>query len=131
MSKNVVIGVIVVLALAVLGWYLTRPKSVVPPTPETQTPASSESANPASSEAMMAKSMVSITSGGFSPMDITVKVGDSVTFENTDTENHTVNSAPHPTHTLYPFLNIGVILKGEKKSVTFEKIGTYKNSTRN
>ena len=128
MSRNLVTIVVVVLLILVGGWYLMKPSQQVsqPVVEPTQTPVASPSS--ASEGAMMKEeeSMVKITSTGFSPKDITVKVGKMVTWENTDSANHTVNSAPHPTHTLYPFLNIGVIGPEEKKSVSFEKAGTYK-----
>jgi plastocyanin len=127
MSKNVAIGIAVVLALLALGWYFTQPKQTVPPIPvETTSIAPIETPSAvASSEAMMAKNMVSISSAGYEPKDITVKVGDSVTFENKDSANHTVSSDPHPTHTLYPVVNLGLIKPGEKKSATFDKIGKF------
>ena len=53
-----------------------------------------------------------------------MKVGESVEFVNNSSSNVQVNSAPHPTHELYPELNIGVIAPGETKSVTFTTAGT-------
>lgn len=126
MSRNVIIGIVVVVVL-IGGYFLLSPKSqpAAPQTPETAT--STESAAPQATEgAMMGEQMaVTISASGFVPKAVTVKVGDSVTWENTDSANHTVNSDPHPTHTLYPFLNVGVVKAGEKKSVTFDKAGTY------
>lgn len=128
MSRNILIAGIVVGVVIVAGWFFTRPKVAAPVT-ETPTaaPVVSETSTPsASPSAMMAeKNMVAISATGFSPMAITVKVGDSVTWENTDSANHTVSSDPHPTHTLFPFLNVGVIKSGDKKSVTFDKAGKY------
>lgn len=130
MSRNLVIGVVVVLVLVAAGWYLTRSKQSPSETPQaTQTPPSTESASPqAASEGAMMKqvNMVKITASGFSLKDITIKVGDTVTWHNTDTENHNVNSAPHPTHTAYPLLNLGVIKPGGQKSLSFPTPGTYK-----
>lgn len=130
MSRNAVIAGGVILLLVVAGWYLTRPKGESTTQPEpSQTPASSESASPstATEGAMMNqdKNLIKITSSGFSPKSITIKMGESVTWENTDTENHTVNSDNHPTHTLFTFLNLGVIKPTEKKSATPAKAGTF------
>lgn len=131
MSRNLVIGIVVVLVLIVGGWYLTKPKQQAPEAPQpTPAPATTEGAapSPASEGAMMKKeaNLVKITSSGFSPQTLTIKLGDSVTWENDDSENHTVNSAPHPTHTAYPSLNLGVIKPGDQKSLTFPTTGTYK-----
>lgn len=64
--------------------------------------------------------------GGFSPASVNVKFGQKVTFKNTSSSKVEVNSAPHPTHTLYPELNINGIAAGASGSTTFSKAGTYK-----
>lgn len=63
---------------------------------------------------------------GFLPSSIKVKVGQKVAFKNNSKVAVQVNSAPHPTHTLYPELNIGSIAPGETQLTTFNKAGTYK-----
>ena len=70
--------------------------------------------------------LVTYSDSGFSPAALTVKVGESVEFKNSSKVTVQVNSAVHPTHTLYPELNIGTIAPGESKSVTFTTAGTYK-----
>lgn len=124
MSKNVVIAAVVIIVLILAGWYFTRPKST---TPEVSQPAptASQSASASPSAVTTAKNMVSITANGYAPNSLTIKAGESVTWTNNDSADHTVNSDPHPTHTLYPFLNLGVIKPGDSKSATFEKVGTY------
>ena len=129
MSKNVVIAAVVIVVLVIGGWFLTRPKPAAAPEVSQPTPAptASESISPsASPSANMGKNLVTISSSGFSPKAITIKVGDSVTWKNADSENHTVNSAPHPVHTAYPQLNLGLIKPGEEKSLEFKAAGTYK-----
>lgn len=133
MSRNTVITAIVVFVLIVGGWFLTRPKQPATFSPEpqsTQIPTSTESAAPLSategSKVANEKNLVIITSAGFSPSDITVSVGGTVVWMNSDTTAHTVNSVTHPTHTIYPPLNLDTIKPGEKKSLDFPKAGTYK-----
>ncbi len=70
--------------------------------------------------------VVTYSDSGFSPAVLTVKVGESVEFKNDSATNIQVNSAPHPTHTQFPELNIGQIAPGESKSVTFTAAGTKK-----
>ena len=70
--------------------------------------------------------VVTYSDSGFSPNSITLKVGEKVEFKNNSSANVQVNSAVHPTHQLYPELNIGVIAPNETKTVTFTKAGTYK-----
>lgn len=128
MSRNLWIGLVVVLVIGLAGWYLMRPKQEVIPTPsvDSMTP-STDTANPsASSSAMMNEVIVNISSTGFSPNDITIKVGESVTWMNVDNAMHNVSSAPHPIHTTYTPLNLGSFAAGEKVSLVFDKAGTYK-----
>lgn len=128
MSKNVVIAAAVIVVLGIAGWYLTRSKPVM--APEVSQPTSStgsESATPAAStSATVTENVVTISSAGFSPKDIVIKVGESINWKNTDTQNHTVNSDPHPIHTTYAPLNLGLIKPGEEKSLTLPTAGTYK-----
>ncbi len=127
MSKNAVIAGAVIVVLVIAGWFLTRSKPAVTPEVSQPAPTASESATPlASPSATVAQNSVTISGAGFSPAGITIKAGESVTWKNTDSENHTVNSAPHPIHTTYPPLNLNLIKPGEEKSLTFPTAGTYK-----
>jgi len=131
MSRNTLVAAVAVILLVLVGWYVVKSKSTTPPETvqpnQTPTPSASVSPSSASEGAMMKEeTMVKITSVGFSPQTITIKVGDKVAWTNGDSANHTVNSAPHPIHTAYPPLNLGTINPGEKKSLTFPKAGTYK-----
>jgi plastocyanin len=50
--------------------------------------------------------IIEIVSNGFSPKEINIKAGDTVTFINKDSASHWPASAQHPTHTVYPGSNI-------------------------
>lgn len=133
MSRNLVISGVVIAVVIVGGWFLMRPKTVSYPPIQTQTqvqkpPASTQSATTATAGAVMneEKNLVTIGNDGYLPKSITIKVGETVTWVNTDTANHTVTSALHPTHTIYPALNLGVIKSGTKKALSFPKAGVYK-----
>ena len=82
----------------------------------------SQQASPAAVEG----NVITYSDSGFSPTELKVKVGESITFTNSSMATVQVNSAVHPTHTLYPELNIGSIAAGESKSVTFTTTGTKK-----
>lgn len=69
--------------------------------------------------------VISYGDTGFSPVSAKAKVGEKIEFKNSSSVAVQVNSDPHPTHTLFPELNIGVIDPGSSKSVTFSKAGTY------
>ena len=132
MSKNVVIALVVIIVLALAGWYLLKPQGQSgsqAPSEVTSTPVPSQSPTSSATDgAMIVKdeNLVTISASGFTPKSITIKAGESVTWTNNDSEKHTVNSSPHPTHTDYQPLNLGVIQPGQQKSLTFDKAGTYK-----
>lgn len=130
MSKNVTIGIVVVLVL-LTGFYFYKSQkntaNVSTPTPQVTPTENPSSASPSASPSQtMGNNVVKITSDGFNPKNITIKVGDTVTWMNDDSADHTVNSAVHPTHTVYPPLNLGLIKPGEQKSLAFPTAGTYK-----
>ncbi len=68
---------------------------------------------------------VTLSSDGFTPQTLTIKVGDSVTWINNSGGAATVNSDPHPIHTNYPPLNLGRFNDGEMLTLKFDKPGTY------
>ncbi|MBI2598990.1 cupredoxin domain-containing protein [Candidatus Curtissbacteria bacterium] len=70
--------------------------------------------------------VVTFSDNGFAPSTLNVKVGQKVVFENASSSTLEVNSAPHPTHTLYQELNIGKVAGGASGSTSFAKAGTYK-----
>jgi len=60
---------------------------------------------------------VTITAAGASPRDVTVAPGSRVTFVNSDTRNHDMQSDPHPEHTDCPALaQVGFLAPGESKT---------------
>jgi len=69
---------------------------------------------------------VTVTSSGFEPQTKTVKVGTRVVWLNKSGEGATVNSAVHPTHQVYPPLNLGEFPDGSSVQLVFDKPGTYK-----
>jgi len=128
MSRNVMLTIIVIAVVVLGGWFLIRSQQTPTSTSSVLTPTSTESSAPSASEGATAQeeNIVEITPNGFLPQGITIKTGESVTWQSKDMVDHTVNSALHPTHLEYPPLNLGVIKPGESKSLTFPEAGTYK-----
>jgi plastocyanin len=60
---------------------------------------------------------ITISSNGVvTPNDITVSPGTRVTFMNSDSRNHEMNSDPHPSHTDCPEINqVGFLAPGQSK----------------
>lgn len=125
MPRNNLFIIIAVLLILAAGFYFvnsTKKSTVSPVSTDTTTPTdtSTPSAN-------VKENGVIISASGFTPQIITIKTGSSITWTNTDSASHTVNSDPHPTHTIYSPLNqVGIIKAGESKSLTFPAAGTYK-----
>ncbi len=66
-----------------------------------------------------------LSSSGFEPKELIVKTGTKVTWINRSGKSATVDSDDHPTHKLYPFLNLGQFADGVSIQVVFDKPGTY------
>lgn len=113
---------IVVILLVVLGgiyWFSGRTGgSLYSP------PISSEMSSPTSvaSEAVQ----IMISSSGFSPGQVVIKTGTKVTWNNQSGSVVAINSAVHPTHLLYPPLNLGEVADGSSVELIFDQSGTYK-----
>lgn len=57
------------------------------------------------------------SNGAVSPVQVTISVGQSVTFVNSDGKSHTMNSDPHPSHTDCPAINaVGTLVAGQTKA---------------
>lgn len=96
--------------------------------------------NPEENSQGTAGNVIEITSSGFTPSELTISRGETVTWVNKDTEEHWPASAQHPTHTVYPGSNIEKcgtaeqesifdachgLSPGESWSFTFNEVGTW------
>ncbi len=122
MNKYLYTG-IAVLVLVVAGFALISNKSKTNVNVTAPTVSSSPAASPQST---ISQNTVTLTSSGFQPQTLTIKAGTTVTFINKSGTTAVVNSAIHPTHALFPLLNLGTFNDGESLSVKFDKPGTYK-----
>lgn len=154
---------ILVIAIVVVGGYflLKGPEATAPTTETEETSLPEESTNvpeestpeegaPATQgmpvpgsegvEEMVVAYLVTYTNAGFSPSSLTIKAGETVTFQNNSTENMWTTSGIHPTHTLYSgtsfpahcpdtanvaFDACQATPPGESWSFTFTKVGTW------
>lgn len=69
---------------------------------------------------------VTVTSSGYDPQSLTIKAGTKVIWTNKSGVAVTVDSALHPTHLVYPPLNLGQFEDGSSKELVFDKAGTYR-----
>lgn len=69
---------------------------------------------------------IRVTTSGFEPQTVTVKAGTKVVWVNNSGQTVTVDSVVHPTHLVYPPLNLGEFGDGQSVSLVFDKAGSYR-----
>ncbi len=99
-----------------------------------QQPAAPSSQPATQPSAQLPPNAVEITSSGFNPAELKVKVGDTVTWINKNTDTHWPASAMHPTHKVYPeaggcigskFDACKGLAPGDSWSFTFNQVGSW------
>ncbi|MBI2028246.1 MAG: cupredoxin domain-containing protein [Candidatus Levybacteria bacterium] len=68
---------------------------------------------------------VSLDESGFTPKDITVKAGSRVIWINKSGKAATVSSDDHPTHQIYPRINLGEFGDSSSVQLVFDETGIY------
>lgn len=68
---------------------------------------------------------IKLNKTGFNPASVDTGIGTRVVFINESGEMATVNSDDHPTHTKFPFLNLGEFGNGSSVQAVFDKAGTF------
>lgn len=108
------------LVYAGVYYYFLKPKGGYNYNADTTQPSPSVLMTPATNSPT-----IQISSSGYSPATLTVAVGATVTWTNTGNTMANVSSDPHPQHTTYPPLNLGIIKPGASESLQFDTPGTY------
>jgi plastocyanin len=90
---------------------------------------SHQNTSPKSSTAKRAplpkEATVTLGKNGFSPAQVTIRVGSAVRWKNESGAQQTVNSDNYPTNQLHKELNFGVFANGSSVVYTFTKPGIY------
>ena len=113
MSKLIIVGVVVVIAIAGIVLFAGRQTNQVP----SPTPTEAVREEPSPTEVMEGAS-VEIKNFAFGPKTLTVKKGTKVTFTNQDSVGHTATADDGDFGT-------EILAKGESESITFDKAGTF------
>lgn len=118
MNNKVIIGIIV-LVIVVVGVLFIKGQYGNTQTQQQNMPSQIQTqTNPTTGSSVMAKNAVTIQNMAFSPVTLTVKVGDKVTWTNQDSVGHSATADDNSFDT-------GVFSQGQSKSITFSKAGTY------
>lgn len=120
MNNKVLLAAVVVLVIGGGALLLLNNKAQTQPTNQ-----ATQNTTPTQAVQQEEETLVTVTSSGYDPKTITVKPGAKVVWKNETGAPITVNSDNHPTHLLWPFLNLGKFEDGSTVSVVFEKAGTY------
>lgn len=125
-----VITFIVVLAIAAGAIVLTQGKDKEPASNTAKTDTAQESkteSSPAETAAPQRGSTVAIsyTDNGFSPAQVTVKSGTTVTIKNESSGALQFDSDPHPQHTDNEELNVNNVPPGDSETFVANRKGTF------
>lgn len=120
MSKNMMIAAVIVVVLIVGGLLLSNKQAsqTVPSQVEETAESVVTQVQEVADEAAMAKNSVEMKDFAFSPKELTVKVGSTVTWTNNDLPGHSATADDKSFDT-------GVFSQGESATVTFDKVGTF------
>lgn len=123
MNNKIVIGVVVLVVLGA-GIMLLSNKAGTKPGPQ-QTSTQNTQTTTGSGQQATETANVTLTSSGFEPQTITAKKGTKIVWTNKSGSGATVNSDLHPTHLLYPPLNLGGFDDGQTLEFVAKDPGKY------
>lgn len=125
---NSKILLVIIALIVVLGTFIllgNKNTNTPPSNNQSESIKSEASATPAAMETNIQIENVILGDLGFVPQNITVKAGTTMVWINKSGKAATVSSDDHPTHKLYPFLNLGEFPSSSSLQVVFDKAGTY------
>lgn len=139
MNNKVFIGLVVLAAGVLVGWYFLKGNPTVStgltveatPTPSGSNLGAPENVTGTGTSGVdkggvVARTVVTLSDTGFAPSPTTVKMGTTVTFVNESSGQMWVASDPHPTHTLLSgFDELKSVAKGGTYEYAFVKVGTW------
>lgn len=119
LGKKQIIYLLVGLALIVATFLVVR-QVFLKPVPPSVTPKLVKIEN------QIPEATVTISSKGFLPQTVKITKGSLVTWLNQDTKPHQIKSDPHPSDSLYPFLDTEDVLSLDGAvTITFDTVGTF------
>lgn len=127
MNTKIALGVLTVFVI-VSAYLLLNNTSTQQSTaqPTTQPIPTQTIATPTPEATQANETIVEVTDEGFLPASLTIKKGTKIVWINRTDNPVTVNSDPHPIHTLYSKLNLGSFITSKTVQLIFDEPGTYK-----
>ena len=128
--RNIIITAVVIVIIGV-GYLLIRGYSKEPSVSVVEKQPTTSSATPSAGVGEQSKSSTTITynSSGFSPSNVTIKAGGTITWVNDSSEEVQIGANPHPIHTGNKELSGGAFVltlaAGEQAAVTITKTGSH------
>jgi plastocyanin len=119
MGKRVIAVVVVILIIGAIAFGLSRNSNKN--TSNQNTPSSASSQSSQNNQSLTSTNSVTIQNFAFTPGDITVKKGTTVTWTNNDSTAHSVNETDNQKGP-----DSGDLNPGDKYSFTFNQSGTFK-----
>ncbi len=126
MKKGIVAAAVVI--VVVIGVFAVMHKSSYKSGSNGSSSSSSNSSSSSSSNTgsnVPSAATITYDGNGFSPANVTVKSGDTVTVKNTSSQDVQFDSDPHPVHTDDPDLNLGSVAPGQSGSFKVTKTGSF------
>ncbi len=122
MNNKIILAIIFIGVLGIAGFLLLKGNLN---TTKVNSGSLNQNSQPTQANKNVPTANINVSASGFEPLTLKVKTGTRVIWINKSGTQATVNSDPHPTHTLWSFLNLGQFDNGSSVSVVFEKRGTY------
>lgn len=127
-SSKLIIGIILLAAgIGLLVWTLTSEEADAPAhdhsTHSHDEDEDSDQVNP--NDANEQSTVITFQEGGFSPREVTVAKGTTVTVKNNSSNRLQFSSDDHPTHRINQGMNLPVLAPGESDTFTAEEVGEW------
>jgi plastocyanin len=118
MNNKLIIGIVAAVIVIGGGFLLLNRNNAAKMNMQGATPSQSQDQQSPATSAPTSQNAVEIKNFSFSPASLTVKVGDKVTWTNSDSAGHSATADDNSFDT-------GVLEQGQSGSATFSKPGTY------
>lgn len=119
MSSKFLLTLVVIIVVVFAGFALYKNQTAKTTTENSAEP--TQAATPTNAPQVS----VILTQNGFEPKELKIKAGTRVIWANKSGGSATVSSDDHPTHLLYPILNLGEFSNGSSLQAIVASPGTY------